>query len=113
MVQDLSTEHQGIKIKVMLPSGPGVSFQWPKNDDCCWVPVQHILCHIDTLATTTGKTYTITNDKNYKINNLYVCESDNLTRMTIHIFVFYTLIFKITKYVFYCSSFNFCHYCLI
>ena len=72
MVEDLSTEHQYVKIsKFVVPSGPAVSFQWPKNDDWCRVPVHNILCCIDTPVTTTGRTYTITNEENYKISNLY------------------------------------------
>lgn len=71
MVEDLSTEYQDVKTKFMVLSSPVVSFQWPKNDDCCRVPVHHILCSIDTPVTTTGIIYTITNEENYKINDLH------------------------------------------
>ena len=60
-----------VKIQLMVPSGPAVSFQWPRNDECFWVPFHHILCCINTPITTTGRTYTITNEENYKMNDLY------------------------------------------
>ena len=52
----LSSEFNDAKVQFLHPHhahGPATSFHWPKKDDTCWVPLEHILCVIPA-PTTTG-----------------------------------------------------------
>ena len=44
-------------VNFMQPHGPSTSFSWPKHEDKCWVPSEHVLCIIDSpnLANTRGQ----------------------------------------------------------
>ena len=59
VVEDISTEKQDASVKFMSPPGSPNSFNWPELDDCCLVPIHHILCFIECPVTTTGCRYTI------------------------------------------------------
>lgn len=59
MVEDLSIEHQDVKIKFMIASAPSVSFWWPNNDDSCWIHIHQVLSSVDITTATTGRMYTI------------------------------------------------------
>ena len=48
-----SCEFSDAKVQFLHPHGPATSFHWPKKDDTCWVPLEHILCVIPA-PTTTG-----------------------------------------------------------
>lgn len=57
VILEVDVENGDVQVNFMHPNGPSRSFQWPKNQDICWVPNQHILCTIDcpSLATTRGQ----------------------------------------------------------
>jgi len=51
-------EQDDVKVTFMHPCGPATTFRWPRREDICWVPTDHILVAVDVL-TATGRQYTI------------------------------------------------------
>ena len=48
IVEKLDSDNGDIFVKFMHPNGPSFSFFWPKHEDLCWVPSEHILCVVDS-----------------------------------------------------------------
>lgn len=44
-----SLEHQDIRVKFMMQSNNN-HFNWPRKEDLCWVPINHVLCLIKTIS---------------------------------------------------------------
>ena len=44
-----SEEDQDDQVKFMMKSSQN-HFNWPHRDDVCWVPVNHVLCLIETIS---------------------------------------------------------------
>ena len=44
-----SEEDQDVQVKFMMKSAQN-HFNWPRRDDVCWVPVNHVLCLIETAS---------------------------------------------------------------
>ena len=61
-------EEKDAKLKFLHPSLSSTSFVWPQRDDLCWVPFSNVHCKINVpLATSLGRTYTITDED---LNNI-------------------------------------------
>ena len=45
----ISEENQDVQVKFMMKSAEN-HFNWPRRDDVCWVPVNHVLCLIETVS---------------------------------------------------------------
>ena len=66
-VRASSEENNDYEVVFMHPHGPAAGFRWPRNDDVCWVPAEHVLCKVDVPTTATGRLYNISEDDNSKI----------------------------------------------
>ena len=66
MVELVDLQNQDIKVRFMHPHGPSRVFHWPSRNDICFVPVDKILCLIDSPVTSTGRSYKTT-EKDYDI----------------------------------------------
>ena len=50
-VRSKSEEHGDYEVTFMHPHGPSQTFKWPRKEDVCWVPAEHILCKIAVPST--------------------------------------------------------------
>ena len=62
MISSIDKEEGDAKIEFMHPHGPRKSFSWPSATDKCYVPFDDILAVINAPTTTSGRTYTISNN---------------------------------------------------
>ena len=63
---EMDYEQNDVKASFMHPHGPASTFRWPRREDICWVPTEHILAVID-ISTATGRSYTIDSNTAIKI----------------------------------------------
>ena len=70
LVQEIDEEQRDCLIQFMHPHGPSTSFKWPARDDQCWVPLDKLICTIDTPKTTSGRVYVLTDNDYTKIMEL-------------------------------------------
>lgn len=71
-VAEADSENREAKVHFLHPNGPAVSFHYPKYEDVCWVPYDHVLCCIEApiLATLRGQ-YTLPEKTVKKITNAW------------------------------------------
>lgn len=51
-------EYDDFEARFLHPHGPAKSFYWPREEDKCWVPRQHVLCTVPVPDTTgSGRRY--------------------------------------------------------
>ena len=63
LITDVDMKEKDAKIKFLHPSLQSNSFVWSQRDNLCWVPFSNIHCRINVLlATSLGRTYTITDE---------------------------------------------------
>lgn len=59
LVLEHSEDEDDYKIRFMNRTGS--SFSWPRRDDICWVPCQHVLFAVETpMASSSGRSYLLT-----------------------------------------------------
>ena len=63
LITKVNLQEGDVQVDFMHPHGPRKSFNWPRHSDTCFVPIKNIILKIAAPATTTGRTYTITNDE--------------------------------------------------
>ena len=71
-VPSLSEEHGDYGVTFMQPRGPSKAFQWPQREDVCWVPAEHILCKITVPTTSTGRSYSISDENRAAIQAAFL-----------------------------------------
>ena len=60
MMLDHDNDNDDYSVRFMHKSSTGCNFVWPKHDDICWVPREHVLATIETPHTpNSGRSYTI------------------------------------------------------
>ena len=55
---DRDYDQNDVKVTFPHPHGPAKNFSWPRREDICWVPTEHIMAVVD-ICTATGRNYTI------------------------------------------------------
>ena len=63
LVTQVDVEQGGVKVQFMFPHGPHKTFNWPETEDSWYVQIKNILCQISSPATTTGRTYKLTDEE--------------------------------------------------
>ena len=59
----VSVEHSDVNVKFLHPKGPASQFFWPKRDDTCWIPTEHIIKRVDPPSSgSTGRCYSFSSD---------------------------------------------------
>ena len=41
-------EDGDINVKFMHPKAPAKKFFWPDHEDVCWIPMNHMICRLQT-----------------------------------------------------------------
>lgn len=58
LVKNVCDEEEDAELIFLHPPGPAVSFFWPNREDCCFVPLDNILCIVSVPETSSsGRTY--------------------------------------------------------
>jgi len=46
-ITERNYEENDVKVTFMHPCGPASTFSWPRREDICWVPTEHILAVVE------------------------------------------------------------------
>ena len=58
LVKNVCHEEEDAELIFLHPPGPAVSFFWPQREDCCFLPLDNILCIVSVPETSSsGRTY--------------------------------------------------------
>jgi len=72
LVTDVDSEEGDVQVTFMHPHGPRKTFNWPQHDDIVYVSVKNVICQIEPPTTSTGRTYTITDNDFTKTCSAFV-----------------------------------------
>ena len=68
ILTDYDEINKDYKVRFMRERGSEMVYAWPRLDDVCWVPAEHVLCIIDAPETVnSGRTYTISDASHQQI----------------------------------------------
>ena len=66
VIEEIDHESSDIWANFMHPHGPSHSFHWPKQQDKCWVPLQHVLCLVDVPCLSSSRGFYLLSDASKK-----------------------------------------------